>query len=167
MKRQTALMGRMAATMAIAIAFGSAAAALDLHEYWDKNCGNCHGHSATFARTFLTEKDGKLQGRHHVDNLDVFLGNHYLDRDLVAPVIGMLLAQASSDPRFRNECGRCHENAATLARESLTLRDGKLVSRTTGRSTADFLSRHARIKPDDVPFFTEVLTRVTREVEGK
>ena len=37
------------------------AVARDLHEYWDRNCGNCHGHAASFARRFLTVKDGKLR----------------------------------------------------------------------------------------------------------
>lgn len=137
---------------------------LDLHDYWDRNCASCHGHAAAFARQFLAVKDGKLLGRHHVDNLEVFLANHYIRRDLVKPVSEMLAAQVSTEPRFRKECGRCHENAAALARQSLTFRDGVLVSRADGRPTAEFLSGHARIKSADIPFFVEVLTRVTKEV---
>lgn len=143
------------------------AAAVDLHEYWDRNCANCHGHAAAFARRFLAVKDGKLLGRHHIDNLDVFLGNHYLARDLIAPVTAMLAAQVMTEPRFRNECGRCHASAAALARQSLSLRDGVLVSRASGRPTAEFLSDHARIKPADVPVFVDVLTRVMNEVGGQ
>lgn len=142
------------------------AAAVDLHEYWDRNCASCHGHAAAFARRFLTVKDGNLQGRHHVDDLDVFLRNHYLARDLIGPVTAMLAAQVMAEPRFRNECGRCHENAVTLARQSLSLRDGVLVNRASGLPTAEFLSHHARIKPADVPVFVDVLTRVTNEVGG-
>jgi hypothetical protein len=152
------------AVVAVVAACTSDAGAIDLHEYWDKNCGTCHGHAGAFARRFLSVEDGKLRGRHHVDNLEVFLANHYLRRDLVAPVSNMLIAQASNEPRFQKECGRCHENAAALARESLALRDGVLVSRASGRPTAEFLSGHARIKPADVPFFVDVLTRVTKEV---
>ncbi len=143
------------------------AAAVDLHEYWDKNCASCHGHAAIFARRFLTVKDGNLQGRHHVDDLAVFLGNHYLARDLIAPISAMLAAQVTAEPRFRDECGRCHASAAALARKSLSLRDGVLVSRASGLPTAEFLSGHARIKPADVPVFVDVLTRVTNEVGGK
>jgi hypothetical protein len=149
-------------TSVLAFALASAAAGevaeVDLHGYWDKNCANCHGHAAAFARRFLTVKDDRLQGRHHVDNLKVFLGNHYLRRDLITPVTEMLKAQVTTAPRFRDECGRCHGTAAALARESLTLRDGVLVSRKNGRPTAEFLSGHARIKPADVPFFLDVLT---------
>jgi hypothetical protein len=39
-----------------------------------------------------------------------------------------------------------------------------LVSRKDGRPTAEFLSGHARMKPTDVPFFVEVLTRVLKEI---
>jgi hypothetical protein len=124
------------------------AAAVDLHEYWDRNCASCHGHAAAFARRFLTVKDGNLQ------------------RDLIGPVTAMLAAQVMAEPRFRNECGRCHENAVTLARQSLSLRDGVLVNRASGLPTAEFLSHHARIKPADVPVFVDVLTRVTNEVGG-
>lgn len=145
----------------------TAALALDLHDYWDRRCAECHGHAGPFARQFLSARDGKLQGRHHVNDLAVFLRNHYLAADLVEPMSAMLLAQVTIEPRFRSECGRCHQNAATLVREVLTLRDGVLVSRATGRPAAAFLSSHARIKPEDVPFFVDVLTRVTREVEGR
>jgi hypothetical protein len=109
-------LGTLAALLAIAAA-ASSAKAVDLHDYWDKSCASCHNHAAAFARRFLTVKDGKLQGRNHVDNLEVFLGNHYLRRDLFVPVTEMLAAQATTEPRFRNEYGRCHEAAAALARE--------------------------------------------------
>lgn len=154
-------------TIVLAAAGAGNAAAVDLHEYWDRNCASCHGHAAAFARRFLTVKDGKLRGRHHVDNLEVFLGNHYLARDLIAPVTAMLAAQVMTEPRFRHACGRCHASAATLARESLSLRDGVLVNRASGRLTAEFLSGHASIKPEDVPVFVDVLTRVMNEVGGK
>lgn len=154
--------------MAVALSISvTNALALDLHDYWDRHCAECHGHSGQFARRFLTAEDGKLQGRHYVENLAVFLRRHYLDVDLVEPISAMLLAQVSSEPRFQRECGRCHETAASLARETLTLRDGVLISRATGHPASAFLSNHARIKPEDVSFFVDVLTRVTREVEGR
>jgi hypothetical protein len=155
---------RLALAIALTAIPGPSAHGLDLHDYWDKNCANCHGHAAAFARQFLAVKNGKLLGRHHVDNLEVFLLNHYLRRDLIEPVSQMLKAQVSTEPRFRKECGGCHENAATLARQSLTLHDGVLVSRSSGRPTAEFLSGHARIKQTDISFFVEVLMRVVKEV---
>ncbi len=139
------------------------AAAVDLHAMWDGRCGGCHGHAADFARRFLTVEDGKLRGRHHRDNLDRFLPNHYLAPDLVAPVIAMLTAQASAPPRFRERCGSCHESAAQLARDDLALRDGELVGRQSGRRMRDFLARHGKLAPDELPFFVDLLTRLVRE----
>jgi hypothetical protein len=154
----------LALVIALTAFVAPAAKTLDLHEYWDRNCAGCHGHAAAFARQFLTVRNDRLLGRHHVDNLEVFLGNHYIRRDLIGPVSEMLKAQVSTEPRFSKECGSCHENAATLARHSLVLRDGLLVSRADGRPTAEFLSRHARIKQPDVAFYVDVLTRVVKEV---
>jgi hypothetical protein len=148
----------------LAAAGAGNAGAVDLHQHWDRNCANCHGHAAAFARRFLTMKDGKLQGRHHVDNLEGFLGNHYITRDLIVPITGMLAAQVTTEPRFRDECGRCHGSAAALARQSLSLHNGVLVSRKSGRTIAEFLPGHAGIKPADVPFFIDALTRVAAEV---
>lgn len=142
------------------------AAGVDLHGYWDGRCASCHGHAADFARRFLKVTNGKLQGRHHVDDLQTFLANHHLSRDLVVPITEMLAAQVTTEPRFRNECGRCHTSAAELARKSLSLRGGMLVSRANGKPTAEFLAGHARIKPEDVPFFVDVLTRVVKETGG-
>lgn len=142
--------------------------AADLHHFWEQTCGDCHGHAADWARRFLTVQDGKLQGRHHKDDLLVFLQHHYLPQDLVQPMYGMLLAQASTGPRFRERCGRCHESAVELARTSLVVRDGVLQGRQSGRPVAEFLPRHAKLglTAEDVAFFTDVLTRVEREVHS-
>ncbi len=154
----------LALIVALVAASTVGAGALDLHAYWDSNCATCHGHSADFARRFLAVKDGKLQGRHHVDNLATFLSHHYLPADLVAPITAMLQAQVSTSPRFKAACGGCHETAATLVRETLALRDGVLVNRNTGRPTVEFLRGHAGLTAADVPAFVETLERVTREV---
>lgn len=137
--------------------------AFDLHTYWDGRCSDCHGHAGAFARQFLSVRNGKLQGRHHVENLSLFLSNHYVSSDLVEPVTAMLLAQITTPPRFQEECGRCHQSAASLARESLMLKDGALTLRKTGNPVAVFLRGHARTRPEDVSFFVDVLTRVTIE----
>jgi hypothetical protein len=145
----------------------SSARTIDLHAYWDDRCAECHGHSAAFARRFLTVKDGRLQGRHHVHDLQRFLMNHYLPPDMVAPVTAMLMAQVTTEPRFEKQCGRCHDTAAALARKALTLRDGVLINRATGKPTAEFLKGHQGLSAAEVPFFVGVLMRVTREVEGR
>lgn len=140
----------------------------DLHHFWDQTCGDCHRHAGDFARKALTVKDGKLQGSHHKDNLLVFLEHHYLPQDLVQPMYDMLLAQAETAPEFKQRCGRCHETAAELARESLEQRDGVLMGRESGRPVADFLPRHAKLRltAEETDFFVRLLTRVEREVHS-
>ncbi|MBP2296254.1 hypothetical protein [Azospirillum rugosum] len=142
--------------------------ATDLHRFWEQTCGDCHPHAGAFAQRFLTVKNGKLQGGHHKDDLLVFLNHHYLPQDLVQPMYEMLLAQASTPPRFKERCGRCHETAADLARESLVVRDGVLQSRESGRPVAEFLPRHAKLglTPEETAFFVDLLTRVEREVHS-
>jgi hypothetical protein len=156
----------LAIVLAILASMTTDATAADLHRFWDQTCAECHGHSADFSRRFLTVEDGRLTGRHHKDDLLRFLGNHHLPPDLVVPVHDMLLAQASTDPRFRDKCGGCHETAAGLARSSLAIQDGVLYGKETARPVAEFLKRHGRLQPGEIPFFVDLLTRVEREVHG-
>jgi hypothetical protein len=136
----------------------------DLHRLWDDRCADCHGHSGDFARKFLSVSNGDLQGRHHVDDLRRFMKNHYPSNNEVDAIYDMLLAQANTPPRFKEECTRCHETAASLVRDTLQLRDDALVSRETGRPVREFLDHHRKLKQDDVEFFVALLTRVAKEV---
>lgn len=140
------------------------AAGIDLHWLWDNRCAECHGHAGHFARTFLSVSSGELQGRHHVHDLRRFMYNHHLADSEVDAVYNMLLAQATTPPRFKDECSGCHENAAKFVRNSLELRDGVLHSRKSGRPVRLFLSHHRELDPDDVEFFMKLLTRVAHEV---
>ena len=137
---------------------------IDLHWLWRDRCISCHGNAAEFAREFLIVSGSKLQGRHHVDDLRLFLHNHYLSGQMVDEVYAMLLAQASSPARFKDECSACHQNAAVFVRESLLFRDGVLSIRKTGRSVNGFLENHRRLNDEDVIFFTKLLTRVANEI---
>lgn len=157
---------RLALTIILAAALAPAARALDVHRYWDTTCGECHGHSADFARRFLSVKDGELQGRHHVTDLRKFLANHYTSADLAEPVYRMLLAQRQTAPLFRSKCGGCHRTASEFAREFLVMRDGVLVGRETQQPVAEFLKGHGRLSPADQKVMLGVLTRVEREVRG-
>jgi len=140
------------------------AAGIDLHWLWDDRCADCHGHAGDFARRFLSVSEGRLQGWHHVNDLRRFLHNHYLSANEVDAVYAMLLAQAASQARFRQECAHCHDSAAGLVRTSLELRDGILISRRSGRPVRGFLEHHRGLKSDDVDFFVKLLTRVSNEI---
>ncbi len=140
------------------------AAGIDLHRLWDDRCAECHGHAGDFARRSLTASGGELQGRHHVHDLRRFMRNHYLTDSEVDAVYNMLLAQASNQARFKNECSSCHESAAEFVRNSLELRDGVLHGRESGRPVRHFLYRHRELDPGDIEFFEKLLTRVANEV---
>ncbi len=150
--------------LAAVFVISSVATATDLHHLWDDRCGDCHGHSADFAREFLNIVDDKLHGQHSDRDLRLFLSDHYLaGSDQVDAVYAMLLAQASSQAQFKTKCGGCHEQAAQLARESLLLRDGELYGRHSERPISEFMQRHGRLEADEVAFFVKLLTRLERE----
>ncbi len=136
----------------------------DLHRLWHTNCVTCHGHSAEFSRKFLRVSEGKLLGLLFENNLRLFLHNHYLAGKEVDAIYNMLLAQASTQPRFQQECSGCHGTAAKFVRESLTLRDGELYSRKMASPTTSFLSAHRKLNAEDVKFFVRQLTRVAHEI---
>ena len=142
----------------------TASSGTDLHRLWDDRCIECHGHSGEFSRKFLSVSKGELQGSHHIDDLRLFLHNHYLAGQLVDDMYSMLLAQASFQPRFKGECSGCHQNAADFVREKLTNNDSVLRIRSTGGRVREFLHRHRRLNNDDVIFYSGLLKRVANEV---
>lgn len=137
----------------------------DLHAYWDQRCQSCHGHAGEFARRTLTVEDGRLMGRHHRQDLDRFLHQHYLADDLVAPVKAMLMAQLSAAPLFAQKCAGCHGSAADFARKSLVLKEGVLVG-ASGRPVARTLASHGELTPEEVTLVVQSLGRVRAEVAG-
>jgi hypothetical protein len=150
--------------MAVLLPTAAEAAVTDLHQMWDDRCYECHGHSAEFARKFLSVSNGELHGRHHVHDLQRFMQNHYVADGEVEAVYLMLYAQASTQARFKDECSVCHESAAVFVRRSLEFRDGVLYGRKSGLPVRRFLDHHRGLDPDDVEFFSLQLTRVANEV---
>ena len=140
------------------------ASGIDLHWLWDNQCADCHGHSAEFVHSFLEVNNGQLQGSHDARNLATFMSNHYATNIEVDAIYEMLLAQALTSPRFKQECSNCHNSAAAFVRESLVLQDEVLLSRQSGQPTRDFLLQHRQLGTSDVSFFMDVLNRVAREV---
>jgi len=139
-------------------------ASTDLHWLWDNRCAECHGHSADFSHKFLRVSNGQLQGPHHTRNLKLFLRNHYAPAGEVDAIYAMLLAQATTAPRFKTECSNCHGSAANFIRDSIVLQDGELKSRESGVSVHQFMQTHRRLSQDDIEFFMNLLTRVAGEI---
>ena len=90
----TGRLARLAATIILtAIPAAAATDTVDLHSFWDQRCAGCHGHAAQFARKFLSIENGQLVGRHHRDDLMLFLQNHGVPAARVNPIYDMLLAE--------------------------------------------------------------------------
>jgi mono/diheme cytochrome c family protein len=154
------------AVISLVLALGAGAGAVDLHHFWDQRCAECHGHAGAFARRFLKVEDGRLVGVHHRHDLATFMGQHEMGPELVAPMQAMLLAQVATPPVFQQKCARCHGTAAEFARTSLTLPEGVLTGRESGRPVAEYLLRHGRLTEAERPIVVESLNRVLREVGG-
>ncbi len=140
------------------------ATGIDLHWMWDNRCAECHGHSAEFARKFLQVKNDRLQGRHYVENLRLFLRNHYVSAGEADTVYEMLLAQVRTEPRFKHECANCHGQASTFVRSTMLLQNGVLLSRESKQPISRFMDDHRGLQADDIEFFVNLLTRVAGEV---
>ncbi len=139
---------------------------VDVHRLWERRCAECHDHAGEFARKYLHVEDDRLVGRHPVRDVRLFLDKHYPPGDQVDAVYSMLKAQATTFPRFAAECGQCHGRAADFARASLSRRDGHLYARESEQPVAAFLSAHRDLDAAGVEFFSALLDRVEREVNG-
>lgn len=159
------MLGRFFTALSVLAVCGSAAAAVDVHEFWDGRCGDCHGHAGGFARRHLTVQDGKLIGRHNTD-LNRFLEHHESGGAQASAIYQMLLAQAQTQPVYQQKCAGCHDTAAQFARSSLERRGGVVVGKTNGRPISEFLKLHGKLSPAEVPVVVDSLTRVLSETVG-
>jgi hypothetical protein len=150
-------------SLAICSAAG-AADSTDLHRLWDSACADCHGHSAEFSRRLLEVRDKRLLGRHHREDLLNFMHRHYLRADSVDAVYRMLLAQAQTPPRFREECGSCHGSAVELLRASDFRWQGNSLRLGSDLGMREFLNGHRGLQPADVDFYQSLFERIAVEI---
>jgi hypothetical protein len=142
----------------------SGANAREIRAEWDNRCEECHGEADEFARKFLWVVDGQLQGQHHIDNLRLFMRNHYLPKHKIDAFYDMLLAQANNPARFESECGSCHRSAEEFIRGSIVIKAGELTGLESGIPVSEFLQTHRDLQPNDVEFYTRLLTRVRNDI---
>lgn len=159
---RTVLVGLLIGGLTVA-----SAAAVDMHQFWDQRCHECHGHAGEFARRHLKVEQGSLVGPHHSgDQLKAFIGRHEAGAANAEAIYRMLLAQAETKPVYQQKCAGCHQTAAELARTSLVRKDGVLVGRTNGLAVAEFLKRHGKLTAEEIPVVMRSLERVLDEVGG-
>lgn len=157
---------RIAAVVAGVLVTSTAAAAIDLHQFWDGRCHECHGHAGTFARRHLTVERGVLVGRHHKGDLKRFIALHEAGAAQADALYAMLLAQAQTKPVYQEKCSGCHDNAAAFSRSSLVIREGVISGRSNQLPVARYLERHGSLTAAEIPIVVESLGRALSEVGG-
>jgi len=142
----------------------SGASAREIGAEWDNRCEECHSESDEFARKFLWAVDGQLQGQHHIDNLRLFLRNHYLPQHKIDAFYDMLLAQANNPARFESECSGCHSRAEEFVRRSIVIKASELTGLESEIPVREFLQTHRGLQQVDVEFYTRLLIRVRNDI---
>jgi hypothetical protein len=138
--------------------------AREIRAEWDNRCEECHGEADEFARKFLWSIDGQLQGQHHINDLRLYMRNHYIPKHLIDEIYNMLLAQANSPARFKSECSSCHNSAEEFIRRAIFIKAGELTGVESGMPVREFLKTHQGLQHTDVEFFTKLLTRVLNDI---
>ena len=104
-----------------------------------------------------------LSSRNVSEDLHQFLAAHHAGDAEVDEIYAMLVGHAGAAPRFRNQCGSCHGQVATLARGSLVRRGGFLYGRKSNWRLDIFLNGHMGIGEYDVPFYLQLLDIAERD----
>ena len=136
------------------------AGARDALAIWDSRCEECHSDPAVFAQKYLWDIDGQLQGQHHIDNLSLFMENHYIPDHEIEAITSMLLSEANSPLRFTAECSSCHGDVKDFIEQSLWVSRGGITGMQTGMDINDFLPTHQELHPEDVSFYQKLFARI-------
>ena len=136
------------------------ASSRDAQAIWNSRCEECHGDSSKFASKYLWDIGGQLQGQHHIDNLNLFMGNHYIPDHEIEAIRNMLLAQANSPLRFKAECSGCHGDVKEFVEKSIWVRGSEITGLESGMDISEFLSTHQELQPEDVAFYRKLFARI-------
>lgn len=132
---------------------------------WNSRCEECHGEADKFAHKYLWAIDGKLQGRHHVHDLRLFLGHHFLPDHLIDKLSAMLMKHANTPQRFADECSGCHGKVEDFVKKSVAFKWGKVRGLKSGTAVGEFLPGHEGLKKEDAEFFASLLERFTEPTQ--
>ena len=113
-----------------------------------------------FAGKYLWDIGGQLQGQHHIDNLDLFMRNHYAPDHEIEAINSMLLARANSPVRFETECGECHGDAREFVEKSIWVRGNGITGMKTGADINEFLPTHQDLQAEDIAFYRKLFARI-------
>jgi hypothetical protein len=140
------------------------ASARDAYASWDNRCEECHGDADAFASKYLWVVGGKLQGRHHVDDLQLFMHNHYIPAHEVEKITEMLQAQANNMDRYVDECSSCHNGAEEFVRTSINTWGDEPSGVESGIPISEYLQSHQGLTKPGAEFFTGLIARVVSQI---
>ena len=133
---------------------------IDPHTLFEEKCGRCHEHAGTFARKKLTIESGEVVGLRSGKPVLKTLASHFgtlSDAETVL-IVDMFRRQIVFGGLYERKCRFCHDPAKDLARQTLIMRDGRLIGRYSGQSIEDLLSYHGRLEGDEPTVMLNMLT---------
>lgn len=140
------------------------ASARDAYASWDNRCEECHGDADKFAGKYLWVVGGELQGRHHIDDLRLFMQNHYIPAHEIEKMTEMLQAQANNMARYGDECGSCHNGAEEFVRTSINTWGDEPSGVESGIPISEYLQSHQGLTKPGAEFFTRLIIRVVSQL---
>ncbi len=141
------------------------ASPVDARAAWNSRCEECHGDADEFAHKYLWAIAGKLQGRHHVHDLRLFMSNHYIPEHMLDIMQAMLKEGANTPQRFADECAGCHGEVEAFVRKSVAVLWGKVRGVESGIAVSEFLSTHQGLQAEDAEFFARLLERFAEQLQ--
>lgn len=127
---------------------------------WDSRCEECHGDPDRFANKYLWNVEGELQGQHHIDNLSLFMRNHYIPDHEIETMRDTLLALANSASRYTTECAECHGDARDYVEKTFRVGERSITIMESGKDVGEFLQNHRELAPEDVTFYLKLFSRI-------
>ena len=132
----------------------------DGRSVWDSRCEECHGNPDRFARKYLWNIAGQLQGQHHISDLGLFMRNHYIPNHEIDTVRKMLFALANSSSRYTKECSECHGDLDGYVGKHFWVGASGITIIETGNDVGEFLQNHRELKSEDVSFYLQLFSRI-------
>jgi len=159
-------MQRYVLSLALFLPFclSTSASARDAHASWDSICEECHGDADKFAAKYLWVVDDRLQGRHHIDDLHLFLQNHYIPAHEIEKITAMLKSHSNDMARYGDYCGGCHGDAEAFARNSINTWGDEPSGVESGIPVSEYLQSHQGLSKPEAEFFTRLISRVISQM---
>lgn len=135
------------------------AGTVDGRAVWDNKCEECHGDPVRFSKKYLWNIDGLLQGQHHVEDLELYLRQHYVPAYAFESIQNLLMRSANSPLRFNSECSHCHGEITGFVKESIWVRGNSVTGLESGDDLRVFLPGHEGLQSVDVNFYLKLFAR--------